>query len=117
MRGKKKERFCELLAKLIIKSEISKVKFYTAVGITKPYFYDILSGKVNPPPPLRQFAMIKQLKPTKEERLLFFDLAAKERGEVPADIAELLKDEKIMTKLRAEKEYKELFMNGENKDE
>ena len=26
-------------------------KFYTALGIKKPYFYDILSGKVNPPPP------------------------------------------------------------------
>lgn len=53
---------------------------------------NILSGKVNHPPPERQFAMLKLLNPTEEQRNLFFDLAAQERNEVPADIAETLKD-------------------------
>ena len=47
-------------------------KFYTALGIKKPYFYDILSGKVNPPPPDRQIAMLRLLKPKPEEIALFF---------------------------------------------
>ena len=48
-------------------ANLSNVKFYTALGIKKPYFYDILGGKVNPPPPPnRQFAMLPLLKPKPE---------------------------------------------------
>ena len=72
----------------------------------KPYFYDILSGKVNPPPPERQFAMLKLLNPTEEQRNLFFDLAAQERNEVPADIAEILKDKELCSELRKNINYK-----------
>ena len=43
-------KFCNLLAQMIKEANLSNVKFYTALGIKKPYFYDILSGKVNPPP-------------------------------------------------------------------
>ena len=55
-------KFCNLLAQMIKEANLSNVKFYTALGIKKPYFYDILSGKVNPPPPDRQFAMLRLLK-------------------------------------------------------
>ena len=43
-------KFCNLLAQMIKEANLSNVKFYTALGIKKPYFYNILSGKVNPPP-------------------------------------------------------------------
>lgn len=110
-------RFCVLLAQMIKKANMTNVKFYTELGIKKPYFYDILSGKVNPPPPDRQFAMLKLLNPTDEDAALFFDLAAKERDEVPADIAKKIKDESLKRQLRRNIDYKELLKNGENKNE
>ena len=61
-------KFCNLLAQMIKEANLSNIKFYTTLGIKKPYFYDILSGKVNPPPPERQFAMLKLLNPTEEQR-------------------------------------------------
>lgn len=64
-------KFCNLLAQMIKEANLSNIKFYTTLGIKKPYFYDILSGKVNPPPPERQFAMLKLLNPTEEQRNLF----------------------------------------------
>lgn len=110
-------RFCDLLAQMIKKANMTNVKFYTELRIKKPYFYDILSGKVNPPPPDRQFAMLKLLNPTDEDATLFFDLAAKERDEVPADIAKKIKDESLKKQLRRNINYKELLKNGENKNE
>lgn len=110
-------RFCHLLAQMIKEANLSNVKFYTSLGIKKPYFYDILSGKVNPPPPERQFAMLRLLNPTKEQRELFFDLAAQERNEVPADIAETLKNKDLRRKLRNSIDYEKLLKNGEYIDE
>lgn len=110
-------RFCNLLAQMIKEANLSNVKFYTTLGIKKPYFYDILSGKVNPPPPARQFAMLKLLNPTEEQRELFFDLAAQERNEVPADIAEALKNRELCRRLREGIDYEKLLKNGEGKDE
>ena len=72
-------KFCNLLAQMIKEAKLSNIKFYTALGIKKPYFYDILSGKVNPPPPDRQIAMLRLLKPKPEQIALFFDLAAQEK--------------------------------------
>lgn len=102
---------------MIKEANISNVKFYTALGIKKPYFYDILSGKVNPPPPDRQIAMLRLLKPNPEEIALFFDLAAQERNEVPADIAQELKNKELCRKLRNDIDYEKLLKNGEYKNE
>lgn len=110
-------KFRNLLAQMIKEAKLSNIEFYTALGIKKPYFYDILSGKANPPPPERQFAMLNLLNPTEEQRELFFDLAAQERTEVPADIAEALKDKKLRKKLRKGIDYEKLLKNGECKDE
>ena len=110
-------RFCDLLAKMIKEAELSNVQFYTALGIKKPYFYDILSGRVNPPPPNRQFAMLKLLNPKPERIELFFDLAAQERNEIPADIAKILENKNLRIRLRKDIDYKNLLKNGEYKDE
>ena len=110
-------KFCNLLAQMIKETNLSNIKFYTTLGIKKPYFYDILSGKVNPPPPERQFAMLKLLNPTEEQRNLFFDLAAQERNEVPADIAEILKDKELCSELRKNINYKKILKNGDCKNE
>lgn len=86
----------------------SHTAFYTELGIKKPYFYDILKGKVNPPPPDKQFKIIKILKPKPKVCEEFFELAAKERNEMPADL--MLYINKSMRKsLRTDTKYKDMI--------
>ena len=84
--------FGDYLKKLIKDAGMTQLEFYTALGITKPYFYDILSGRVNPPPPELQFRAIEILNADSDSRKLFFDLAAKGRKDMPADIAKWVSD-------------------------
>ena len=85
--------FGELLRQLIKKEGLSQQDFHNKVGIGKPYFYDIVSGKVAPPPSEVQHKMVAILtKCTQDEKTKLFDIAAKERGEIPADIAKLIND-------------------------
>lgn len=89
---KDKKAFGNFLRGLIKQSNLSQSEFYSAVDITKPYFYDILSGKVNPPPPEMQYKMLDHLQIDTHQRYEFFNLAAEGRGEIPADIAKLILD-------------------------
>lgn len=111
--AKKKKRFCEILIELIDKRKMTKVQFYTQLGITKPYFYDIITGKVNPPPPERQIEIVKILKPTKEQIILLFNAAADERNEVPVDVAKQLENADVITKLRENIDYEKLLKIGD----
>ena len=99
-----KKAFGNFLREMISQTKISQAAFYEAVGITKPYFYDILSGKVNPPPPDVQYKMLEKLTVNEKQRKQFLNLAAEGRSEIPADIAKLITDnprqlEKIRTTL------------------
>jgi transcriptional regulator with XRE-family HTH domain len=87
---KDKKAFGNFLREMIKQTGISQSAFYSAVEITKPYFYDILSGKVNPPPPDIQYKMLDHLTMDEQQRNKFLNLAAEGRGEVPADIALLI---------------------------
>ena len=89
---KDEKAFGNFLWEMIKQTGISQSAFYSAVEITKPYFYDILSGKVNPPPPDMQYKMLKNLNLDDQQRNEFLNLAAEVRGEVPADIAKLIAD-------------------------
>lgn len=86
------ESFGELLKRVIKASEMSQSTFYTKLGITKPYFYDILSGKVNPPPPALQFKAVEILKLDRTTAQQFYDTAARERHELPVDIVQWITD-------------------------
>ena len=90
--AKDKKAFGNFLREMIKQTGISQATFYSAVEITKPYFYDILSGKVNPPPPDVQYKMLENLNLDEQQRNEFLNLAAEGRGEVPADIAKLIAD-------------------------
>lgn len=90
--AKDKKAFGNFLREMIKQTGISQSAFYSAVGITKPYFYDILSGKVNPPPSDVQYKMLENLNLDEQQRNEFLNLAAEGRGEVPADIAKLIAD-------------------------
>lgn len=105
MTGNKKE-FGNFLREMISQTKISQADFYTAVGITKPYFYDILSGRVKPPPPDIQYRMLEGLKLSEKQKKQFLDLAAEGRREIPADIVRLITEnpqqlEKIRSALAA----------------
>lgn len=89
---KDKKAFGNFLREMIKQTGISQSEFFSAVEITKPYFYDILSGKVNPPPPDVQYKMLENLNLDEQQRNEFLNLAAEGRGEVPADIAKLIAD-------------------------
>ena len=89
---KDKKAFGSFLREMIKQTGISQSAFYSAVDITKPYFYDILSGKVNPPPPEIQYRMLDHLRIDQQQRNEFLNLAAEGRGEIPADIAKLISE-------------------------
>ena len=79
--------FGKVLCSLIKKAQMTQAQFYTMLGITKSYFYDITSGKTKPPPAEMQMKMVELLKLSREDEILFFELAGKERNETPVDIA------------------------------
>lgn len=85
--GENGQSFGEYLRHLIKVSGMTQHTFYTELGIRKPYFYDILSGRTNPPPYPLQLRAMEILQASNETREKFFDLAAKGRNELPADIA------------------------------
>lgn len=107
-----KNSFGNFLREAIRHTGVSQTVFYSSIGITKPYFYDILSGKVNPPPPDVQYRMLEKLDLDAKQRNEFLNLAANGRGEIPADIAKLISEhpqelEKIRTTLTAMLETRE----------
>lgn len=95
MANRKKElsEFGVYLSGLIDEAGMFKTDFYGSIGITRPYFYEILTG--NPPPQETLEKMISSLEEKlgkdDKRRTKFFDLAAKCRDEIPADINDLIK--------------------------
>ena len=100
--AKDKKAFGNFLREMIKQTGISQSAFYSAVEITKPYFYDILSGKVNPPPPDIQYKMLDHLTTDEQQRNEFLNLAAEGRSEIPADIARLITEHPLeLDKIRS----------------
>ncbi len=86
MPKKSKSAYGQVLVELIEKTGMKQGDFYRKLNITKPYFYDIVSGKTNPPPPEKQLEIIRILEPKKEDREKLLYEASKARSEIPADI-------------------------------
>ena len=86
--------FGEYLKGLIEANGMTQIEFYTALGIKKPYFCDIVAGKVNPPP--LQIKAMEILESDNQTREKFFDIAAQERHELPADIAKIISDNPVV---------------------
>ena len=98
MEKSNKTEFGELLTRLIKQRRMTQSYFYAKVGITKPYFYDIMAEKTSPSPEV-QFAMLTILKPNKADQDRFFDLIAKAKDDIPADIYKYIKGNKEMYKM------------------
>ena len=93
---KNRSDFGIYLAGAIKSAGMSQYDFYTKAEITKPYFYDIMAGKTNPPPRETLERMLDVLNLYLPEdparRNTLFDLAAKCRQEIPVDITDLIKE-------------------------
>ncbi len=103
MKKRQKTAFGDYLVEQIKKAAMSQEEFYNAVGIKKPYFYDLLTA--TPPPIELQDRMLAVLDDKTgadlERRSRFYDLAAAGRNEIPADIAKLISDHPTeLTKIR-----------------
>ncbi len=79
-------RFGELLKNLIESRGIAKSALCRQLGVSRPYLYAIFSGDVVPPVADRQVQIADILGLERSERAIFFDAAADEREELPADI-------------------------------
>ena len=90
--NKSAQEFGNYLRQLIKNAGMTQNEFYTALGIKKPYFYDIVSGRTNPPPYPLQLKAVEILSVDEDARERFFDLAAQGRNELPADIAKYVTD-------------------------
>lgn len=102
-----KQTFGEFLKLLIKDAGMTNTEFYTKLGIKKPYFYEILSGKTNPPPAHLQFKSIEILRPSETDICKFYDLAANERNEIPVDIIRIIKtNPELADKIRKNTAYK-----------
>jgi predicted transcriptional regulator len=84
-----KTEFGELLTRLIKERKMTQSFFFQKVGIGKAYFYDILAERISPSLEV-QFKMLSILQPQKEDELKFFDLIAKAKNDLPADIFKYL---------------------------
>ena len=75
---------------------MSQFDFYNEAEITKPYFYDMLSGRTNPPPreTLKRMMDVleKRLPPDEKRRTEFINRAAINRGEIPCDISDMIRE-------------------------
>lgn len=93
MARREKSVFGEYLVQQIKEAGMTQESFYTAVGIAKPYFYDLITAA--PPPPELQNRMLTVLESKTGKNVArrnrFLNLAAMGRDEVPADINDILK--------------------------
>lgn len=97
------EKFCTYLNKQCKKSNTSIRQLAKQSHITHPYLLELMNGKKIAPDIDTQINLADALKLNKDEKQKFFDLAAKERHAIPADIYKsILKDEEKWKKIRNE---------------
>lgn len=101
----KKSEYGQFLTELIKSKKISQSQFYQDLKIAKPYFYDIIGGKVNPPPSETQIKISEYLQLKQDEMIKLFDIAAKERDELPLDVVLYLKSNGNIEKIRNRNDY------------
>lgn len=104
-----KSEYGEILTSLIKSKGMSQSYFYQHLKIAKPYFYDIVSGKVKPPPADTQIKIVKFLNLDKKQMISLFDVAAAERNELPLDVMLYLKKLENLDEIRFNIDYSEIL--------
>lgn len=114
LKSSNKSEYGAILTRIIKDKKITQQDFYSQLGIRKPYFYDIVSGKTNPPPAETQLKILRILNPKEEDKNKLLEVAAKERNEMPADILLYLKSNiDSIEEVRRTKNYKKFINKGE----
>mgnify|MGYP000914066332 CR=1 FL=1 len=114
-----KKTFSSFLEKKKIDAHFTNSKLALAANISAVYLGEIIKKKKNPPDKKIQYALAEALGLTEKEKNEFFDLAAKERGELPVDIYDyLLESRELQEEIRAMKNDRKrggLVYSGRNK--
>lgn len=77
-------------------SQLAKI-----AGITSVYLGEIIKNKKCPPDKKTQYALADALQISERDRCILFDLAAKERKEIPIDVYDYItKHPSIITEIR-----------------
>lgn len=93
-RKKAMTEFGQYLVDEIEKTDLNQSDFIEEVQMARPYFYNILTGTPPSQDVLEKIFVVlnKHLPADEKRRGVLFDKAAKCRGEIPADINDLIKE-------------------------
>ncbi len=86
-------------------------EFRLALGVSKAYLNDVETDSCRPPTPEVQTKMVQYLcgkrQLSQKQITRFYTLAAKRRGEIPADVMQFLSDNYgALDEIRSTKDYK-----------
>lgn len=87
-------RFCTYLNKKCKESNNSIRRIATLSNISHPYLLDLMNGNKVPPDINTQINIANALELKPREKIKFFNLAAEERKEIPADIYQAILEDK-----------------------
>lgn len=74
--------------KFLIKDTVkTQVEFLRRIKVSKTYLVQVINSQIKPPSPERQLEITQKLGLNDDESYEFYDRAASERDELPADIA------------------------------
>lgn len=80
------ETFSDFLIKKRDSIPLNNSQLAKKAGITSVYLGEIIKKKKCPPEKKTQYALADALQISEEERCRLFDLAARERNEIPVDV-------------------------------
>lgn len=93
--------FSEFLNNKCKKNKDSIRRIATKAEITHTYLLQLMSSKKDPPEPKTQEKIVKALELQGQDIIKFYDLAAKQRGDIPADVyMKILNNKKIYKEIR-----------------
>ena len=78
--------FGKYLKELIKNTVKTQTEFLRQVKVSKTYLVQMMNSQIKPPAPERQFEIVEKLRLKDEDAYEFFDKAAAERDELPADV-------------------------------
>ncbi len=98
------ESFSEFLVKKKNEMQFSNSKLAKLANMSAVYLGEIIKNRKKPPDKEIQYALADALQLTGMERINLFNLAAKERREIPIDVYDyLLESEELIDIIRAKK--------------
>jgi len=101
LRRRKLSEFSEFLNDKCKKNENSIRKIAIKAEITHTYLLQLMNSKKDPPEPKTQEKIANALELIGQDRIEFYDLAAQQRGDIPADIyMKILNNKKIYKEIR-----------------